>query len=509
MKTLFKLLSTLFVCVLLFVGCEKDKTLTLVGTTQSYKGVGKAYLNNNYACWANGDAVKINGNVVTAEVGSTTIPRTGGAGTYVKFSGVDKDNGGNYYAIYPASIHTDGSEPFGPGHFGITLPSSITYSKTNGVQTLIAPMAAKADEDLEMEFVNLCALLKIQFHRVSNLARYLVVTSTGGSASSLSGTSTVSYTGLVPSLGAVSGSPTVTLDFGEGGVSLSTDSIFYVPVPAAALGSGATLRVTLVDVEGNYYYKDVTVSTAAITANMVVGFYGPTVNASDTYTFYEYIQSHADGSGRGSGYFQLTGIKPTYNSVLELTFEVNNASGTHYLAGSRGTGGGSGTQWFALGGPNNKNYFQARYCDNVAICPNEENGGWDREANVKYRTTMEVMTNDGGVTHYGHVTFQNLATGGTKYVNTDPTSMAIPDDAGDILLFALTTTNVHAGMKCYSFKVWEGGTLVANFIPCRKKIDNAPTYQYGMYNTVGEGANKFVQAVSYGTVPFSFGPEIH
>ncbi len=463
----------------LFSGCTKDNTETFILAFQSPNG-GKAYLNDRYACWSDGDEVKINGMSYTVTVATPTA-------TTKQARILNVTHATDYYAIYPASYCSGVMT----GTANILLPTTIHYSDGK----FEAPMAAKANSNNVMLFYNLCVLLEVNIPATNTIIDQITVKSLSGRE--LSGPASVSFSGTVPSLGAISGSAAdtkVVLNLGNG-VNVQNGGTFYIPVPPIAQDD--VLQIYVKDKFSQTETSKKVKAKQDVNANNIVPVAGPTPYATTDYTFFDWIES------QGSGYIQLVDCKPTRNSILQLTYSVSNTTSTQYLAGSRGDGVHSGgVQWFALGGPNGKNYFHARYCDSLAA-NTVANGGWIRQTGKKYETTMEVRQVGTTGSYYGYVTFKNLTDGLENIISTPATNAAIPSGAGDIILFGLSTntSEIHRGMKCYGFKVWRNGSLYADFVPCRRN-SNPPCV--GVYDMVsGEFMEPTVNPSA--TTPFTVG----
>lgn len=479
-KSLFGVFTLAVVCMFVFLSCQKeDKTFKL--TTQKYAGASdsKAYIEDNYACWSDGDSIIIN--ATPAKV-SLSVSNSNYVATV---SGIPQNNNG-YYALYPASYcdepsFTDGST--------ITLPAKITYVEESGSQVIMAPMAAKADENTILNFKNLCTLLKVHFDSTNNIVKTISIYSKG--TEHIVGSASVVFNGQNPALDSISeGGKTLTLDCGSG-VNIKNGKDFYLPIPP--LTRGQVLKLEVTSKFGDSASYDLTVKNP-LPANAIIEVKAPKLPPNNTYVFYDWIQS------RSSGYIDL-GVSPDNSMKLELTFSIYDdaaAAATQYLSGSRE---GTGIQWFSLGGSYTTNYFHARFCDALAV-NSPANGGWTRQAGVIYRETMEIQGNGSGA-YRGHVVFENLSTGGrnvvnTAYVNGGITGSNIPH----IYLFSVGN-DCHTGMRCYRYRLWSDkdhngvSELVHDFIPA---IYNGVV---GVYDMVGDGG--FIAPMRTGTKPFGVG----
>lgn len=467
MKKIFNFILVALAGISLFSGCEKD-TVTLTGTTQRYRGAEKAYIDaSNYACWTNGDAVKINGTTVTATVTNNT------GYSSVRFSGVAKSDAG-YYAIYPASAcattFTSGAT--------ITLPRELTYSSVNGNQVLQAPMAAKADGDNKMQFYNICLLLKVHFAAVNNILTKVYIKSADGTQ--LSGTGTVTFTGTNPTLGSVTGCDSVILDLGDG-VNISGGADFYIPIPA--LASGKTLWIYAADKFGGRKKINVT-SQQALGSGRIVRVDGPTMPANNNYTFKNYLQNN-----NSSSYINL-GVAPDNTSKMEMTFKVTSPSNSQYYSGSSVAGK---YIVFAISGASADNYLTNHFFNDyiASTDPSNPSNTILRTSGNKYRVTAEVKESaQNSGYYYLRSTFEELDASGNqlKIITKDS-----PEHAGgliaanfaqgipNIYVFGFNTTKLNPGMKLYSYKVWKNGSLICNFVPAIRNADS----QSGVYDMVG------------------------
>lgn len=464
-KTIFSILTLAVVCMFVFSACKKDDKTFRV-TTQKYNGTGdaKAYIENNYACWSDGDPVKINATTasVSLEITNSVYEAT--------INGIPRTDDG-YYALYPAS-YCEGS--FTNGSV-IELPSVINYVESQGKQVIYAPMAAKADADDVLKFTNLCTLLKVHVNSAANIIREIKLIADPGTVK-LCGQAPVSFDANgVPTLGSITGGGnTITLNCGSG-VNLSGGKDFYIPVPSLAKDTKITIRIT--DKFGQEVNDDVTVTnTTGIPANIIVGLEGPHVLDNDAYDFYDYIWSQE------SGYIDL-GIKPDNTSKMELTYAITIGAGTnecsHYLTGSRDN---NDFLYFSMGGSVNRTDFQCSFMGNPTI-----NEAYNREIGVKYRNTMEVQKTDAS-SYRGKVTYEKLdASNNPVIVNTLYSAShesGITSGAGNIYVFALKAGQLHKGMKLYGYRVWKDedndgeSELVADFVPVKRKSDN----HVGVYN---------------------------
>lgn len=467
MKRISGFFSIALIGILLFVGCEKDGVRTFTATNRPYNGTDKAYVSisgsSAYMCWADGDAVQVNNTSTTASVrvvnGKTrvelSVPTTEAVG-----SGDDE-----YYAIYPASLAID-------GYNKVRIPSSQTYRvMADGTQIIDAPMAAKVvGEGETLNFTNLASLLRIHFPQSDNVLTSITVTATDAT---LAGEYPMIW-GATPSIDTANvehEANTITLTPTSGvSLNVSGGKDFYVIIPPIKSEKVLTLTANVQFGDPKSWGVQ---STKAIPENKVIALLGPDMTPeTQVIEQYDYLYSQS------SGYIDL-GVKPEVGSKMELTFAVTNARNAQYLCGCRGSGGvgeAGDFQWFTLTGsgqsPYESNGFYATLCGNN-VKNNVANGGWNRETNVKYTESVEIKQDANGV--YGDAYFKRWAdashTGATNTLTTGHYNPArtpiIPTTVPNVLLFATRSSDLHAGMKCYSFRYYQGSTLMRDFKPVK------------------------------------------
>lgn len=488
MKKIFHFLPLVLLCVLALTGCKKDGLETFTATFQRYDNGAKVYIDDDYyACWTNGDLVKINSTACTASV----VYRNDSS--LVRIHGVPSSESG-YYAIYPASAI---SGTFSNGST-ITLPAEQEYRVVGSGgdhQVIVAPMAAKANSDNVLLFKNLCFLLKVHIAQTNNKLQAIRVEAVDNTVK-LSGTGTVSFDSEGnPSLSMTSGTNTVTLVMSTP-VSLNvTDGVdFYIAIPA--LASGKELNIITKDIFNSYKSVSVT-SSQAIPSNIIIGVDGPVVPANDDYDFYDWIQSDS------SGYIDL-GVKPTLGAEMELTFSLPTYEGvrsSQYLCGSRS---GQSTQWFTITGGGGQtgasNGFNVFFCGQIV-----ENlpsaGGWSRLEGKKYQISVKSEVFEDGVR--ARAVFWNLTDGLENTLYTPKyTSTVTWGGLPNVYLFAFNSNRKykHAGMRCYGFKYKNAsGVLLHDFVPCQEKTGSR---RVGVYDMV---ENTFIAPVQTGVNPFTVG----
>ena len=214
------LLAVTAIVALMAASCQKDEGRILSATIEQYEHNNKAYIDNeNYACWSNGDHVKING---TTER-SITIGATGHSDqATIDVSGIT----GDITAFYPAS-RIEGTT--------VTFPYVQEYDVDDqGRQLIDNPMAAYCPAGSnELKFRNLGALLQVTLKPASTiLVRAIEVK--GVDNQMLCGKAQLTSTSNgQPMLEALTdGNSSVVLHFDTPQEVTSAGSKFYIVVPA-------------------------------------------------------------------------------------------------------------------------------------------------------------------------------------------------------------------------------------------------------------------------------------
>lgn len=139
-----------------FSACRKDDaTIDLRAVIADRpSGGSKVFVDDdNYACWQNGDDVKINGDQYSVDVD----PGDNRAAT---ISGVTKNESGGYTAAYPyAYVQSCINKTV-----TLTMPSTQTFSSDADGQNIVAPMAGYTDDptpEAPLRFHNVAGVLKI------------------------------------------------------------------------------------------------------------------------------------------------------------------------------------------------------------------------------------------------------------------------------------------------------------------------------------------------------------
>lgn len=498
----------------LFAGCTRDMISTFNGialSAEEYNGGGdKAYISDQrYACWENNDQVKlyVNGTQYDGTI-SVTYP-SGSPRAEAVAPGFSPEAPQVVYAGYPRALFTEGVD-FSSSK-NITLPRVYNYETSGGNQKITAPMVGKItlqpynDGDPNpnvLKMYNLCTLLKIRLDAPASGAftvdSIVVVNTTSGAV--LSGNATVSFTGENPSITMTSGydrqtTGRVMLVFGSNAVAINATKYFYIPVPP--LPSGQSLMVYAHNAVTGNWFKKVITTTAAVPGNNIATLPGPATNDPDAnYTFHKYIRN-----SNNSSYINLNGVSPNYGQKMELTFLVESGiTGSQYYAGSRL--GGTGTIiYYGLVNTRSYNDFRASFLSQDAVvdpanyASTSSNGDgtgtlyMERENNVIYRQAMEIRQEASGY-YRGYATFEKLnnnfervaivSANTTTYRDASLNEMS---GAPDVKVFRVGNTYQPAGMRMYSFRMWDSdGTLLRNFVPAERNSDHA----IGVYDMVSK-----------------------
>lgn len=508
MKKINFVLGAAVAALAIFAGCTREMITTMSSLTletENYTGEHKAYISNNTACWENNDQIKLSRYV-------------GGTGTPLHYNGsisITHPSGSNRADVVAADFTTAGGDvifacypqaKFSSGvtdstSISVTLPPQYEYVLTNGKQKIEAPMIGKLTiQDFGegqtnpniMKLKNICSLLKITLNAPDPGQGAFTVDKIAVTSSSvtLNGPATIDFSGSNPALtmndaynhGAEN--DCVVLNFGTNAVAVNGTKEFFIPVPP--LPNGETLKIWIHNaISNNWFTKNVS-TTAAIPGNTIAVISGPSTNDPDaSYTFKDYLVNNNSSSKIDLG------VTPNNNMKMEITFSVPDGymSGSQYYTGSRP--GDANTQiYFGLSASGGDNKFRAHFCSypqgNGTGANYVMSNSITRQAGVKYRQTIEVKestTNPGS--YYATVTFERLAGAGVTYAietyDTGEKVGGIPVDATSICVFSLGQV-YQPKMKLYSYRIWEGSTLLHNFVPA---IDNSSNH--GVYDMVTKG----------------------
>lgn len=181
--------------------------------------------------WQDGDLVSVNGTLYKA-VADDDNPSVA---SLIKAEPADPDPepvDGKYIAIYPAVL-ASGED--------MVLPSTQTYNGSCNLSG-INPMYAES-RSTDLGFCNLCGLFEFNIKGDDKIASIEVCDQEAG----MSGKFNVSdHTAMLTEDASVAAEG-VTLDCGEGGISLSDNHLFYVAVPA---GEYSHISITVTAING-------------------------------------------------------------------------------------------------------------------------------------------------------------------------------------------------------------------------------------------------------------------
>ena len=386
---------------LLTVSCKKDNVaFSIKATINNYTHDTKVYVDDdNFSCWAAGDEVKINN--ITGSIASTT--NGGHHGTINSESEVEP----TFYAVYPASAVT--SQSVTANGTTIHLPSMQKCIVEDGHQVVNAIMAAQGET--ELDFYNLCALLKVKVPADLHVTDIYVTTNTqSGDVSTPSGillwgngTVTFNGDGARPTLSALTRtqpSASTPLDGGDTVylhvIDLTSDGVYYITVPKV---ENTNFKVWVnYKVEGsdqNYFYcatKQQSGNTNCLNANEI-GFVNfadivpPTPTNPDPNDFIPGIYSISPNDkvnfAKGNLIFDVT---TAGNSGHGYTWEFNTTqyNTVGYNVHMNGSTPSSGTSEFSKMSVNN------------GVFPNN-NGGYQHATFYdwgKYINQMTTSTDD-------------------------------------------------------------------------------------------------------------------
>ncbi len=478
------------ICIALFalaamtamVSCRKeaikDLNNTLFVEDVTYAGDTKAYIANRYACWENGDQIRLQMIGGSAYDGSISISSPDGVPIVSANAGYgfNHEHGQfDVYGAYPRSLFM--GKTLGTSTT-ISFPASYDYTTSNGKQKITCPMIAKVtkhDDKDYLSFVSLCTVLKVVVAPPASgafVANNITVSSSQGSM--LSGEATVDFEAQTVNTSGLDGN-TVTLNFVSGNVAINEPQTFYIPIPPVAFGTKLTIKINnsinnqkatkIIYAQGNTPINSQ--ATVYVTSEDM------TPAAYARYQFYDYISNTSNGTSTIAGFEPIDlGISPDNNSKLEMTFVPVVTSGSQYY-----TGAGSSSV-FGLTCPtggDHAGYFtfifgnQGVHSDMAPVSGN------------KYRHSFEVKADPSNVGYfYADCIFSNLTTGVTYTRQTESISPGLVS-APHVYAFGYVPTKKNPGMKMYSYKIWVSGSLYHNFVPA---IDTEDGNAVGVYDMV-------------------------
>lgn len=493
----------------LFAGCKKDmisQMNSLPIVAERFNGDGKAFIDDVYACWEDGDEIRIsktsNGTDYNNFNGAIAIEYPSGVPVAsASASGFTTSEGDIVNVAYPQDLFGGVSIKDGAR---LVMPDHYNYVETNGKQKIQCPMVGSVQiQHFEsgqtnpnvLMLRNLCCMLKIQLDRPSSgafVVDKIAIVNQTPQGTPMSGFAKIVYSGDTPELQMLdeaSENDRIILDFASNAVAINETKYFYIPIPPQAAGQNLMILIHN-QLTGNWMNR-VIYTMQAIPGNSMATIQGPSTNDEEArYTFYDYLVNNTNSSK-----INLR-VTPSNNMKMEITFSVPNGymSSSQYYTGSRP--GDPNTQiYFGLSASANDTKFRAHFC---SYPQGNETGAnfvmsnMDREAGVKYRQTLEVKEASGDSTnwYYASVTFEKLDDqGNTVAIETHRTASkegGIPEGATSINVFSLGQV-YQPKMKLYSYRIWNDGVLLYNFVPAKNSDNNS-----GVYDMTGTLTDPFI-----------------
>jgi hypothetical protein len=507
-------------------GCKKDSVSfsSLQISAERFTGDnGKAYINNNYANWENGDQIRLS-------VGSSGVtPATPYDGTVsitnsghnpvaeVSADGLAANNGDSVVAGYPQSMFSGVSMT--KGDISVTMPASYTYSEAGGHQKIESPMIAKlqlSETSKVLKFKNACVILKITITAPTEAGLatidWIEVEKTAG-AKGLSGAATLNYNDDSPTLtmndSRSLSNNKIQLNFGANAIPISNSTgnqEVYLPIPP--LQEGDVINITI-----HNGITDRSISSGEIEikknmpSNAIASITAPAPDVLATYTRYDWIRNDFQSSDCliDLGAF----VSPT--TKMEMTFVPTHINGSQYYSGSRN--GGDGTIYFAIAGSSSNTYFVDGFMgrnlhtagSSYSGTDNSTQGVMERVQGVKYRHSLEVKS-AGGSLYYGFATFERLDNNTVVTGCTDTLGLVSGYNSNPIYVFGYGN-NYCPGMKLYRYRVWSdysSNTLSHNFVPAIKHNCLGGVDSIGVLNMVDNNFIPCDKATSVGGTTGSY-----
>lgn len=497
----FSIYMMVLATMVMLSGCSKDKVdrmTSLPIVFEDFSGNDKAYIDNGYACWEDGDEVRISkssdgGSSYSSYNGTISLSYLGGsASASASASDFSTRADDTVNVAYPRAMFSTSTINTS---ININMPSVYVYQESQGRQKIESPMIGRVGiEAFEegspnpnvLKLKNLCCLLRIKLDKPSSGAfvvdTIIVVNTTHTTA--MSGSATISHSfGNDPTLsmtGSGVANDRIKLDLSSSAVALNGTKYFYIPIPPQAHGQEFKIYAHN-QITGHWSYNTIQ-SQQSIPGNSVATIQGPSTEDVADYTFTDYIMNN-----NANSYINL-GVAPDNTSKMEMTFEVTAPSGSQYYSGSSVAGK---YLVFAISGANGDSYLTNHFFDDYvnSSAPNASNAIYRNSGN-KFRVTVEVKesTQNAGY-YYLRSTFEELdgSDNQLKVLTKDS-----PEHAGgliaanfaegipNIYVFGFNSSRRNPGMKLYSYKVWKNGELRFNFVPA---IETA-TSHHGVYNMV-------------------------
>lgn len=325
MKKTFIALTLVF-AALLTAGCKKDNAaFSVKATINSFSHDEKVFVDTeNFSCWSADDLVKIND--IT---GSVTATSNGGRHGTIHS---DSETEPTYYAIYPAEAVT--SATLTASNNEVALPSMQKCIVKDGKQVVNALLGAQGETDLD--FFNLCALLKVKVPASLDVTDIYVTTynetANGPQPSGIrlwgKGTVTFNGEGQRPTLSALTRStPSVNTPLDGGDtvylhvIDLTSDGVYYITVPKVEnTNFKVWVNYKVTGTDQNYFYcstKQQSGNTNSLDANQI-GF----VNFTD---IVPPTPSNPDPNDYNPGIYSISPTDKVNFAKGNLVFDVTTA----------------------------------------------------------------------------------------------------------------------------------------------------------------------------------------
>lgn len=509
----FSIYMMVLTTMVMLLGCSKDKVdrmTSLPIVFENFNSNDKAYIENGYACWEDGDEVRISkssdgGSSYRSYNGTISLQYLNGAPSATasasEFSTAADDT---VNVAYPRGLFS--SETIDE-NIDVNMPSVYVYQVSNGKQKIESPMIGRVGivefnegdpNPNVLKLKNLCCLLRIKLDAPATGAfvvdTIIVVNTTHTTA--MSGSATISHSfGNDPTLSMSSGSEStydrVILDLSSSAVALNETKYFYIPIPPQAHGQEFKIYAHN-QVTGHWSYNTIQ-SRKSIPGNTIATIQGPSTDDEADYTFFKYLVNNTNSSKIDLG------VTPTNTMKMEITFAVpsGNMASSQYYTGSRP--GGAETQiYFGLSASGNDSKFRAHFCSYPQGIANYVMSTMNREENVKYRQTIEVKAaRDSANWYYAKVIFEKFNPQGDAVVAIEEHRTAskyggIPEGATSVNVFSLGQV-YQPKMKLYSYRIWNNGSLIHNFVPAQNRSHVSGVYDM-VDNTFITGTETFTAA---------------
>ncbi len=227
-------LAALLLCA---TACQKEGGRgTLTATIEPYESNAKTYIDaDHYACWEDGDEVRINGTAY----GISTGGQPGRAS--INTGGTSPE--GDLTAFYPADMISSDMTT-------VTLPPVQKYEVRNGRQVIQSPMAAYCAADgTNLPFHNLGALLQVTLPATTG-STVLSISVKGNRGQQMCGTAELRIKEGQPQLSTfrVGCDSVILSDINQ---ELTTARSYYIVVPAYTSFAEMTIHVVLKQSDGS------------------------------------------------------------------------------------------------------------------------------------------------------------------------------------------------------------------------------------------------------------------